>query len=89
MYLLDTNICIFMMRQSSPSVIARIEKLDPASLFLSAVTVHELHFGAEKRNWGEKHRQNLKLFCNHCTSLPFLFSLRHRIERVEIAVFRH
>ena len=71
MFLLDTNICIFMMRQSSPSVIARIEKMNTDSLFLSALTVHELHFGAEKRNWGEKHRQNLKLFLSPFTILPF------------------
>ena len=71
MYLLDTNICIFMMRQSSPSVLARIDRMDPDSLFLSSVTVYELQYGAEKGNWGEKHRQNLKLFLSPFTILPF------------------
>ena len=71
MYLLDTNICIFMMRQNSPSLLDKIEHMDPDSVFLSSVTVFELQYGAEKGNWGEKHRQNLKLFLSPFTILPF------------------
>ena len=71
MYLLDTNICIFMMRQNSPALLDKIDRMNPDSLFLSSVTVFELQYGAEKANWGEKHRQNLKLFLSPFMILPF------------------
>ena len=71
MYLLDTNICIFMLRGSSVSVSAKVESLDPSLFFLSVMTVHELYYGVEKRNMGEGHRIRLAQFLSPFTILPF------------------
>ena len=48
MYLLDTNICIYLMKNSFPDLTDRILSLDPSSFYLSSVTVYELEYGAAK-----------------------------------------
>lgn len=71
MYLLDTNICIYLMKNSFPDLTDRILSLDPSSFYLSSVTVYELEYGAAKSNWGEKTRANMALFLAPFTILPF------------------
>ncbi len=46
MFLLDTDICIFWLRQSSEAVVARLEAIDPRKLGVTAITVAELYYGA-------------------------------------------
>ena len=62
MYLLDTNICIYFMKDSYPELTAKILSHDPADLSISAVTVYELEYGAEKSKWGERNRLKMALF---------------------------
>lgn len=71
MYILDTNICIKVLNGTSPSLIARLRKEDPASLRLSSITKAELYHGA-------RHSQNvaanlllLDVFFQPFLSLPF------------------
>ncbi len=71
MYLLDTNICIFFMKNMYPELTEKLFSLDPASLLISSVTVYELEYGAEKSNRGEKNRQRLALFLAPFKILPF------------------
>ena len=60
-YLLDTNIIGYFMRNTFPPLTERIFSHHPDELFLSAVTLYELEYGAEKRGWGEQMRQNLAM----------------------------
>ena len=46
-YMLDTNVCIHVLRQPD-SLIADRFKENEASLSISAITLHELHFGADR-----------------------------------------
>ncbi len=62
MYLLDTNICIYIMKDSFPSLTEKVFSFDPSDIFISSVTVFELEYGAAKRNWGEKARQKMHMF---------------------------
>ena len=71
MYLLDTNICIYFMKNMYPELTEKLLSLDPASLLISSVTVYELEYGAEKSNRGEKNRQRLALFLAPFKILPF------------------
>lgn len=71
MYLLDTNICIYFMKNMYPTLNARVFSHDPADLCISSVTVFELEYGAAKSNWGERSRNNLALFLAPFTILPF------------------
>ena len=71
MYLLDTNICIYFMKNMYPELTEKLLSLDPASILVSSVTVYELEYGAEKSNRGEKNRQRLALFLAPFKILPF------------------
>ncbi len=47
-YLLDTNICIYIAKKSSPALLARFEKLPAGETGMSVVTYLELIYGARK-----------------------------------------
>ncbi len=59
MYLLDTNIFVYYMKNSYPNMTARLFSMNPDKLFISALTVCELEYGAEKSNWGARTRDKL------------------------------
>lgn len=71
MYILDTNICSYFMRNQYPKLTARLLSLSPSELALSSVTVFELEYGAEKKNWGPKMKQRMAMFLAPFTILPF------------------
>ena len=74
MYLLDTNICIYFMKNTFPDLTQKMLSLHPSDLAISSVTVFELEYGASKSNWGEKTRQKLAMFLAPFTILPFTSS---------------
>jgi tRNA(fMet)-specific endonuclease VapC len=47
-YLLDTNTCIFVIRQKPASVLQRFQQFQPEELGISTVTLAELRYGADK-----------------------------------------
>ena len=63
MYLLDTNICIFLIKQKFPHLTEKILHSDSNELFLSSVSIAELEYGASKSQNREKNRQALLDFC--------------------------
>ena len=46
-YLLDTNICIYLMKEASPSVARRFAALRVGDVGMSAITLAELRYGVE------------------------------------------
>lgn len=48
MYLLDSNICIFLIRNKTLLLRERIKRYSPSLLHLSVITVAELEYGAAK-----------------------------------------
>ena len=71
MYLLDTNICIYFMKNTHPGLTKRLLSFHPSELAISAISVYELSYGAEKSKWGEKTKQQLALFLAPFTIFPF------------------
>lgn len=71
MYLLDTNICIYLMKNTYPHLTDRLLSLDPYGLAVSSITVFELEYGAAKSNWGENTRHKLAMFLSPFNILPF------------------
>ena len=71
MYLLDTNICIYVMKDSFPPLTKRIFSNDPSDMFISSVTVFELEYGAAKSNWEEKTRLKMQMFLSPFNILDF------------------
>lgn len=54
MYLLDTNICIYIIKKKPPAVLQRFERLKPGDVAMSLVTFGELEFGAHKSQQAER-----------------------------------
>lgn len=63
MYLLDTNICIFLIKNKFPNLTKKILASDSNELFLSAVSIAKMEYGASKSQNREKNRQALLDFC--------------------------
>ena len=61
-YLLDTNICIALIRQKSPAVVKKLVSLKPGDVALSSITLAELVFGAEKSTKKEENLIALQQF---------------------------
>ena len=71
MYLLDTNICIYFMKNSFPQLTEKIFSYDSSQLAISSITVYELEYGAAKSKWGEQTWQNLRMVLAPFNILPF------------------
>lgn len=61
-YLLDTNICIYLIKQKPQSVIARFQTLTLSDIYISSITVAELEYGVCKSQQPEKNRNALTQF---------------------------
>jgi tRNA(fMet)-specific endonuclease VapC len=53
-YLLDTNICIYLIKQKPASVIRQFNKLSPGDICISVITLYELMYGAYKSQQVER-----------------------------------
>ena len=69
--LLDTNICIYMIKNNPPEVRDRFRALAPGDAAISAVTVAELHYGVEKSAAREKNARAQEAFLLPLEILPF------------------
>ena len=70
MYLLDTNICIGLMK-GVPELERQIRSLRPSSMIVPSVVRAELHYGAQKSQWVAKNLKVLEAFLEPFSSLPF------------------
>ena len=61
-FLLDTNICVFLIRQKSAVVLARLQQCDPDEVGVSSITVAELRYGAEKSQRSQQNHLALDAF---------------------------
>ena len=71
MLLLDTNICVFLMKNKYPAATQKLLNSDPSEIAVSSITLFELEYGAAKSQWPEKNRNNVKLFLAPFTIIPF------------------
>jgi tRNA(fMet)-specific endonuclease VapC len=64
MYLLDTNICIYIINNSPKQVVDRVKKLKVHQVKLSSISLAELEYGASKSSSREKNRKALINFAS-------------------------
>lgn len=62
MWLLDTNICIYLIKNKPKRVMARLRELDIASVAVSSITVAELQYGVAKSARPEQNALALAAF---------------------------
>lgn len=61
-YLLDTNICIYLIRQKPPKVLKHFNSHNIGDIGISSITLAELRYGISKSLHVEKNRQALDEF---------------------------
>jgi tRNA(fMet)-specific endonuclease VapC len=70
-YLLDTNICIYALKNRPPEVLERLEAVGRGAVALSVITVLELRQGAEKSQRVAENHSRLDFFLSPIKILPF------------------
>jgi len=70
-YLLDTNICIYIIKKKPEEVIKRFLKMKPDSIGISSITVSELYYGIAKSSKPNENTIALEQFILPLTMLDF------------------
>ncbi|MBF0201706.1 MAG: type II toxin-antitoxin system VapC family toxin [Desulfamplus sp.] len=70
-YLIDTNICIYIMNQRPPEVIQKFKKFEIGQIGISSITVSELHYGVAKSQQKKKNSKRLEEFLTPFVILPY------------------
>ena len=60
--LLDTNICIYIIKKKPLSIINKLQSLDVADIGISSITLSELEYGVSKSTQPEKNKLALTKF---------------------------
>ncbi len=70
-YMLDTNICIYLIKHKPEKVFKKLEKIDPNEVCISSVTYAELSYGVEKSVQKERNRLALSLLLSNIDIVSF------------------
>lgn len=70
-YLIDTNICIYLIKEKPRSVAERFRELNIEDVVISEITVSELLFGIAKSQYKRKNQERLTHFLRPLTILPY------------------
>ena len=70
-YMLDTNICIYLIKKKPAGVIQRLQSLRISDVSLSSVTLAELEYGVEKSQRPDQNRWALTEFLSPLDILSF------------------
>ena len=70
-YMLDTNICIYLIKHKPEKVLFQLQKHNPEEVCISSVTYAELVHGVEKSQAVEKNRLALALLLANIEILDF------------------
>jgi len=62
MYMLDTNICIYLIKNNPPQVRPHFERLQPGEILLSSIVLAELMYGISKSQYKNRNLAALELF---------------------------
>ena len=70
-FLLDTNICIYIIKKKPPQVLKRFKAFKINDLGISSITLAELEFGVHFSTYPEKNQEALNEFLSPLEILPF------------------
>jgi len=70
-YLLDTNICIYLIKKRPIQVFQRLEKVDIFEIGISTITLGELEYGINKSSKPNQNKIALTEFVTPLELLPF------------------
>ena len=70
-YMLDTNICIYIIKEKPKKVIDKFCTLNIGDVCISSITLAELEYGVEKSDYKERNKLALTGFLSSIEILPF------------------
>ena len=70
-YLLDTNICIYLIKKQPPAVLEKFEQFSVGEIGVSSITVAELWFGVQKSRYSSQNQIALEQFLIPLIALDF------------------
>ncbi len=70
-YMLDTNICIYAIKNKPETVISNLKMHDPSEICISSITYAELIYGVEKSMAKERNRLALILMFSNIEIMDF------------------
>ena len=82
-YLLDTNICIYLIKKRPPEVLERFRQHSPQDVAISTITLFELEYGVEKSQYRKRSGDALAKFL-----LPLNLINMDRSSAIEAATIR-
>lgn len=73
LYMLDTNVCIFLMKRKSPIYFKKLEKLrkEKHDIVISSIVLSELQYGVANSQFREQSQINLNTFIKKIEILPY------------------
>ncbi|MBD2248411.1 type II toxin-antitoxin system VapC family toxin [Nostoc sp. FACHB-888] len=69
-YLLDSNVCIRLINNSSPAVTTRLASQQPEDILISTITQLELYYGAYRSAQQERNLEILQRFFSQFSIIP-------------------
>lgn len=70
-YMLDTNICIYLIKKKPLQVVHRLQSMQISDVCLSSIALAELEYGVEKSGRPDQNRWALTEFLSPIDILPF------------------
>jgi len=82
-YLLDTDICIYLIKKRPPEVLEQFRQHSPQDVATSIITLFELEYGVEKNQYPQRSKDALAKFI-----LPLNLVYLDRSSAIEAAIIR-
>ena len=70
-YMLDTNICVYIIKKSPPQVFEKFETFSRDDICISSITLAELEYGICKSIFSRRNRTAVTIFVSNLKILPF------------------
>lgn len=71
MYILDTDICSYLMKRSQPALIERVRTFAPRDLKISVITLFELEYGIQRSERRDSLRRVVRAFLENVELLDW------------------
>jgi tRNA(fMet)-specific endonuclease VapC len=71
MYILDTDICSYLMKRSQPALIERVKAFAPRDLKISVITLFELEYGIQRSDRRDVLRRVVRAFLENVELLDW------------------
>ncbi|UZN07258.1 type II toxin-antitoxin system VapC family toxin [Leptospira santarosai] len=87
-YLLDTNICIYIINQKPESVYKKFKKIKLENIFISSITEFELKYDVQKSLHFERNLKVLEEFLGYLNILQFVSKDASKAAKIRVELER-